>query len=194
MIGVRVNRPVCEERVRTLGADNFAELFIMGRVDDGVRVALTCEHRTSFQNLASAFRLGDARIYGGAGSRLRAGLLAPIEVQQNDVMAHVREARNRSATAVLGVAWMPARNDKLLPRGLPGGCRGGGGESAQNQSPSCKAGHDVSMILASNRSAARASRAPISTHRSMFSRRQKTASLTSPKSSEGVMMVSSSSL
>lgn len=130
VIGVIIDRPVGENGVRFFGGEQFAKFVVVRAIDDCVCIALGGERGARMQDFAGFARFGDTGV--GFGVRVRAGLLAAVEIEQNDFVAGGGIARDRAATAVFGITRMAAGDHdfQLACLGSEGRENGRGGEKS----------------------------------------------------------------
>src|ERR1017187_5083292 len=81
------------------------EGVVMRGVNNRLAVNLPSEHRTGLENLAGFLCFGHAHGTGVIGGFI--GPLAPVEIEQHDLVTQVAVAGHSPAAAVFGVARMP---------------------------------------------------------------------------------------
>ena len=107
VVAVVVNGPLGKDGVRLLSAYGSFVGFVVCVIRHGVAVYLPCIDSSSLQYCARPFGLSDTR--GGGGGR--PGTV--VQVEQNHLMAKLRESADGSAATIFRIAGVAAGHDQL---------------------------------------------------------------------------------
>ena len=115
MIAMVIDGPLREKNVRLFGIEHTTESLVVGVIDDGPRIVLPGESGARFQD--SACFLGFSGANGGAAAEggSAAESFTTIEVKQNNFVAELGIAGDRTRAAAFGIARMPACYNDFEP-------------------------------------------------------------------------------